>query len=274
MKVSPFKYSGRKLQFVDQINSLYNNLFFSLDTSELTYVEPYCGSASVFFNLTSEFKKYIISDIDRNVVEIMKAIKNNPYTVYWALYESVKNQFGDIKNSKDAYYAFRNWFNENYWGTCDKVEGLYLQLLFGSCINSMARFGPSGFNQGYGNALFVLSKEEYDVAHIKLQKTEIYNMSFEKLQESILVKYDEHKLFFFFDPPYIKRGAAYHQFDEDEHSKFIKYLNNCKGKWIYTDIYENQVKFPFMILRENMTNTAPNTKKEKLDNKEVAFYKI
>lgn len=274
MKVSPFKYSGRKLQFVDQINSLYSNLFFSLDTSELTYVEPYCGSASVFFNLTSEFKSYIISDIDRNVVEIMKAIKENPHTVYWTLCEQVKSDFGDIENSKDSYYAFRDWFNKNRWGKGGKVEGLYLQLLFGACINSMARFGPTGFNQGYGNRLFLLSKEEYDAAHRRLQKTEIYNMPFEKLQESILVNYNESELFFFFDPPYIKRGAAYHQFDEDEHFKFIKYLSNCKGRWIYTDIYENQVKFPCIILRENMTNTGPSTKKEKLDNKEVAFYKI
>ena len=47
MIVSPFKYSGRKLKYVNQINSLYKNLFFSLNTNNLIYVEPYAGSASI-----------------------------------------------------------------------------------------------------------------------------------------------------------------------------------------------------------------------------------
>lgn len=107
MKVSPFKYSGTKLQFVDQINGIYKNLFFSLDTSNLIYIEPYAGSASVFFNLTSEFKSYIISDIDRNVIQILKSLKENSYDTYWKICEEVKTQFGDIRNSKESYYSSR-----------------------------------------------------------------------------------------------------------------------------------------------------------------------
>lgn len=270
--VSPFKYSGRKVKYVDKINGLYKNLFFSLDTSDLIYVEPYAGSASVFFNLVSDFKTYIISDIDRNVIRIHRSLQEAQYSKYLSIIESVKSEFGDIRESKDAYYSFREWFNQNHWQKETTEEGLYLQLLFGSCINSMARFGKNGFNQGFGNRLYLLSEEEYGLIHKRLQRAQLYCLDFETLKATVLSKFSETDLFLFLDPPYISRATSYRTLEADEHQAFLKYLNETKSKWIYTDIYENQIPHKYFILRNEMSNTSPLSKKEKLSNTEVAFY--
>lgn len=272
MIVSPFKYSGRKLKYVNQINSLYKNLFFSLNTNNLIYVEPYAGSASIFFNLTSEFSSYIISDIDRNVIRIHKSLKDASYDDYVSIINEVSEKWGNIKDDKIAYYNFRNWFNLNIWNSDDIKEGLYLQLLFSSCINSMARFGKNGFNQGWGNRLYIIGEYEYKHIHKVLQRALIYNYSFEDLNKNILYKENEESLFYFLDPPYINRATSYRTLEYEEYQKFIDFLNNTKSKWIYTDIEENQIKFPYIVLREEMNNTSPLSKKEKLQNKEVAFY--
>ena len=127
----------------------------------------------------------------------------------------------------------------------------------------MARFGKNGFNQGFGNRLFLISEEEYEVIHRRLEKTELYNLDFDTLKSTILSKLNEKELFIFLDPPYISRATSYRTLEKNEHSDFINYLNMTKSKWIYTDIHEDQVKFPYIILRDEMNNTSPLSKKRK-----------
>ena len=109
--------------------------------------------------------------------------------------------------------------------------------------------------------------------HEKLQKAELYNMSFEDLSENVLKKYDEKDLFMFVDPPYIKREVySYKGLEKSQYDRFIEFLSSFKGKFIYTDIHDDQLDMNYIVLREKMNNTKPASKKESLDNKEVAFY--
>ena len=270
-ELAPFKYSGRKLAFVDKINSIYNNMFFSLDTSKLTYIEPFCGSASVFYNLSSSFKDYILNDLDSNVVKIHSAIKENPLSTYKDFISYVKKNWPSLKD-KDCYYDFRNYFNQNVWQKNDPLEGFWLQFLFNTCINSMARFGPNGFNQSYGSRTgeSFTTDRMYTHFHNRLQKATIFNKDFFELVKEIGVK--EEDQFLFLDPPYIRREAAYKTISEDFYESFLNLLKGTSGKFIYTDIDEGQLDFPKLVLRESMNSTAPSSLKQKTNMTEVAYY--
>lgn len=268
---APFKYSGRKLNFVDPINSLYNNMFFSVDSKNLTYIEPFLGSGSVFYNLTLTFKDYILNDLDPNVIKIHSAIKENPLSTYKDFLSFVQKNWPDLKD-KECYYEFRNYFNDNVWGKNDPLEGFWLQKLFNSCINSMARFGPNGFNQSYGNR----TGDQYETDqmyvhfHDRLQRATLFNLDFFELLKELGL--NESEQFLFLDPPYIRREAAYETISNDFYSSFITLLKNHSGKFIYTDIDECQLDMPKIILRDSMNSTAPSSLKEKTNLTEVAYY--
>ncbi len=268
---APFKYSGRKLAYVDQINSIYHNMLFSLDTKKLTYIEPFLGTGSVFYNLTLPFKEYILNDLDTNVIKIHKAIKENSLSTYKDFLSYINKNWPSLKD-KECYYDFRNHFNKNIWKKNDPFEGFWLQFLYNTCINSMARFGPNGFNQGFGDRTGkrFATDEMYTYFHDKLQRATLYNMDFFKLLKELNVK--ESEQFLFLDPPYIRREAAYTTISEDFYSTFISYLENHSGKFIYTDIDENQLNMSKLILRDSMNNTAPSSLKEKTNMSEVAYF--
>ena len=116
-----FRYSGAKDRFVDSINSYIDK------TNNKVYCEPFAGSCAVLFNLNKEFDKYIINDIDRNIIRMYKSFKEIDYKYYNDTFNKIQEAFGtfttdrrfcaDEKGNiqKQNYYNFRNWFNENHW---------------------------------------------------------------------------------------------------------------------------------------------------------------
>ena len=178
MKYKFFRYSGAKDRYVDLINLFINQ------TNKSIYCEPFAGSGAILFNLQKEFDKYVINDIDRNIIRIYKSFKEISYEYYVLKVNEVFDKFGkfisdrrfspnNIKNKeKENYYNFRNWFNENHWKSETIDEGIYLHMLANSCINSMLRFGPNGMNQGYGNRCYLLDKINFERIYSVLQKTE------------------------------------------------------------------------------------------------------
>lgn len=107
MKNRIIRYLGSKIKFVDQINKLINY------SDKKIYVEPFLGSGAIFLNLTKEFDKYIINDIDTNIIRIFRSFKEIEYEDFYELYSSTIKLFGNL-NTKEGYYNFRKWFNENH----------------------------------------------------------------------------------------------------------------------------------------------------------------
>lgn len=250
-----FRYSGSKLKYATLINK-------HIKTSKKIYVEPFIGSGALLFNLDTEFDKYIINDLDRNIVQIYKSFKEIDYGYYIKILENIKNDFGDIKNSKESYYNFRNWFNENHWNTNTTLEGIYLHVLACSCINSMFRFGKNGMNQSYGNCFYSLNLRTFDNIKTILNKVEMHNGDYKDL-----LKEDA---FFFFDPPYFSQGSSYSGFTEHQYKEFLYLISN--KEYLYTDILNDYNSFikNRIVIRE-MTSTAPKSSKQKNNNIECLF---
>lgn len=249
MKNNLIKYAGTKIKYVDLINKHINQ------TDGTIYVEPFLGSGSVFLNLEKEFDRYILNDKDRNVIRIFKSFKDADYELFKACENTILEKFGDIKRDKESYYNFRNTFNKKLYLSDDITEGIYLYFLYNSCINSMARFGPNGFNQSFGKRFSTLTEEQFNKINVRLQNVELYNEDFFDLdipENSVM----------FLDPPYFyKQTKNYEIIDQTWYDNFIQYLKDSSNEIIYTDVDHKDIDWNKEIIRK-MQNISPNRREE------------
>lgn len=262
-----FRYAGAKDKYIDIISKHINRY-----KKGSIYIEPFLGSGAIFLNIEDKFDSYIINDLDSNIIRIFKSVKEGDYSDFLVFYEDVLSKFGDIKKDKNAFYAFRNRFNEKLWKTDTIFEGFGLLMLYSSCINSLARFGPNGFNQSYGNRLYKPSQENWNEAKIKLNKTTIYNTDFITLMNNLDSSIIDNSLMFL-DPPYFYGGdAGYKNLEEPYFREFIKYIEKSKAAIVYTDVKHEDLsnKWSHEIIR-TMQNISPNRKSEYTDQEALFF---
>lgn len=256
-KIRFLKYQGAKYNFIDIINEYINQ------SSATTYVEPFVGSGAVFFNLEKEFDRYILNDLESHLIMIYESIRDSSYSDFKDM-ENICTIKYDIKKNKNDYYTFRNKVNEI---DDEYIKGLGMYFLYNSCINSMARFGPNGFNSSYGNRFMTLSKEDYLTIQSKIKRAELNSIDFFELdipEDSLL----------FLDPPYIERPTSYETISEDFFNKLMEYIKNTNNDILYTDIDHDFLDLDKVIIRQNMKNTSPNRKNNNTNKTEVMFYKI
>jgi len=246
-----FRYSGSKFKYIKLVNNYINN------TSKTIYVEPFVGSGAIFFNLEKKFDKYILNDIDPNIINIYKVFKKISYLNYINELNFVKNEFGEFKSNKNIskecaktnYYNFRNFFNEKYYKSNTIKEGIYLFFLANSCINSMLRFGPNGMNQSFGNRFYILKENDFNKINTMLQHTKLYNKDFIE----IFKLYPD--ALFFLDPPYIIQKTSYTTLSEYKFKIFIDKLKTIE--YVYTDILNDYNQHLVGSFVRNIKSTSP-----------------
>lgn len=152
-----------------------------------TYIEPFVGGGSVFLYLKPQ--KAIISDLNIELINLYKGIKNYPHKV-WEIFKS-------FPEGKEAYYDTRDQCLLNKKTYYKAARTLYLNR---TCFKGMWRHNPQGqFNVGYGgeDRRWVITHE--NIIHLSriFKKAEICNFDFEQI-----ISVAEHGDFLFLDPPY------------------------------------------------------------------------
>lgn len=275
-----FNYAGSKIFCTSIINNLLNELSIkNIDT----YIEPFLGSGAIFYNLNllHNIKNKYINDIDFNIYLMHKSVQLSTYNDYLNIINNIKLNFPDIKNNKNNYYNFRNWFNKTFYSDLinkrlNITAGLYLLYLSTTCLNCILRFGPNGMNQSYGNREYIISENTFNTCKKILETTEITNISYDNL-----INFNNKNCIYFFDPPYELRNMPYtHNFNL---YKFIEYLININGKntlILYTDIENKKsdnllnYKFNKQIIRI-MRSISPNRKiGNEITGNEILYWKL
>ena len=217
---SPFFYVGDKYKIMPQIIELFPK-------SINNYYEPFLGGGSSVMYV--EAKKYILNDIDKNVIELHKYISSyskKQSSLFEQLFKVIKkyklscSYLGikvpdELKKkyiktyysmfNKENYINLRNDFNK----TNDTLK-LYLLLIYG--FNHMIRFNRKGeFNLPVGNVDF--NKNVYDALlnYLKFvddKEIEYSNNDYINFVKEI--KFNE-KDFMYLDPPYLISNSEYNK---------------------------------------------------------------
>lgn len=167
------------------------------------YVEPFCGSAAVFFGLRPQ--RAILSDANSWLVTTFVAVRDQP--------EAVFEQLQRMEWSKENYYAVRDAGLAAY----DTVD-LAARFIFlnANCFNGLFRTNRSGhFNVPYGGerAGAAPSFEKLSGASQLLRGATIECCDFESCVRSHVISGD----LVYLDPPFaIGNYRAFHQYRYDD----------------------------------------------------------
>lgn len=152
-----------------------------------TYIEPFVGGGSVFLFMNPS--KAIISDLNKDLIDLYKGIKLYPHKV-WEI-------FCQFPEGKEAYYQIR--------GAEYKTKPLYFRAartlyLNRTCFKGMWRNSPNGdFNVGYGgeSRRWVVTQKNILELSKAFKQAEIVNCDFDKTLGRV-----SNGDFVFLDPPY------------------------------------------------------------------------
>ena len=246
MKISPIFYMGNKKKLIKK--GLIDLFPKNIDTM----VELFGGSAIVSIN--SNANKYIISDIDNNLVSLYKLFKykdsdtiinhiNSRIDEYGLARERTKrNEFKDkekIELYKQAYMNFRGHYNK------DKNVLDFYTLMFYS-FSQQFRFNNKGdFNMPCGNDCFSKLNEEYikngcdffGRDNVCIGQADFRGLNIDNLGDNDFV---------YLDPPYLNTTATYNENngwnekDEDDLYNLCEELHSKGIKFGLSNVFENK----------------------------------
>ncbi len=198
----PFiKWAGGKGQLIEEISKrLPIGLGFSINK----YAEPFVGGGAVLFYLLSNynFKEVYISDINLDLINTYKIIRDNPYELI-SLLKTLKEQYTNTNSQKNFYYDVRNKYNtlkiNNDLNTNIEKAGLFI-FLNKTCFNGLYRVNRKGkFNVPRGSYKNPAICDEDNLINVSiLLKNVIIEWKDYKASKGFI---DENTLVYF-DPPY------------------------------------------------------------------------
>ncbi|MCG7536773.1 Dam family site-specific DNA-(adenine-N6)-methyltransferase [Pseudoalteromonas sp. OOF1S-7] len=181
------KWAGGKYALVEEITK---RLQAANEEAE-TLVEPFVGAGSVFLN--SHFKHYILNDINADLINLYKELQRTPDEFI----SDARKLFVELNNHPDAYYAYRQQFNESV----DVYERAILFLYMNRHgYNGLCRYNLKGiFNVPFGkykrpyfpeNELYFFSEKAQQATFTCLS----YEQVFKRVPDQAVV---------YCDPPYV-----------------------------------------------------------------------
>lgn len=256
-------YPGNKTTYLPTISNLVN----SVKNSVNWFVEPFAGSGTVSLSQSPRFLYIILNDLDYHIFKIHEAFK---YGSYEQLHEIIEEiwAFGNPEKVKEDYYTARNTLNKKYYkSNIGNKEGFYYWAISTFAINSLMRFGPSGFNQGWGNrgigrtaATRNMNERKFNEIHTAYRHIQLYNIDG---FEWIKIYENNNKALMFIDPPYVAKGSGIYSFSNEQHTELISLIKDCSNPIIYTNVFSEELlsnlgsNWNYKILRNSMGSRKP-----------------
>ena len=188
------KWVGGKRQLLDDIIPLLPDNFS-------TYVEPFVGGGALLFEIQP--KKAIVNDLNHELINLYKVIKDNPNELLLLLEEH------ELNNSEEYFYQIRALDrSESYDQMSDIEKAARIIYLNKTCYNGLFRVNQSGqFNSPYGkyknpnivNKPVVLAMANYFQNNNITLLNGDYKLALKKLRKGAFV---------YFDPPYMPISSS------------------------------------------------------------------
>lgn len=226
----------------------------------LTYIEPFCGGASVFFNKKPSAEE-VIGDINQGLIFILKALRDEPQefisklkkiryteTVFKkALQKSQKKEFDDYVEHATNEYVLR-------------------RMSRGGMKKAFAWSDRKrGGQPGDVNAWKTMLKELPRISQ-RLQKTTILCSNF----VDILKVWDEDNSLFYLDPTYLHSTRSEsatkvyeNEMTVEDHMNLLHLAKNARGKVIisgYSSPLYNRILKNWRVKKKNIANHSSQVK--------------
>ncbi len=224
----PFvKWAGGKTQLIKHIDS-------KISSNTHTYIEPFVGGGALLFYLLNHYpnlKNVVINDINADLIDTYKTIKNNVERLISLLLKWQKEYYkvlGNTEQKKEYYYAKRTLFNKR---NADKITQSALFIFLNkTCFNGLYRVNRKNeFNVPIGNYKkpLICDAENLTAVHFALQRVKILHGDFEQT-----LSFAENETLFYFDPPYkpLNKTSSFNAYAKDEFNdaEQIRLANFCK----------------------------------------------
>lgn len=240
------QYQGSKRKLAPQILQYMPKTFERL-------IEPFSGIAAISIAVAMEHRadSYVINDLNRPLVEVLKAAIETPSQLVDDYRKVWNEQFTYGENHVEHFFYVREKFNA---GQETPANLLYL---IARCVKGAVRYGSNGrFNQSpdkrrHGTNPDTLEKNVYAISALLKGKTSYYALDYHDIFE--MARLGD---LVYLDPPYqgvtnVRDNRYLSGVPFDEFSEAIKILNNkrvdylisydgsCNGKEYGEDLPES-----------------------------------
>lgn len=218
-----------------------------------TYIEPFIGSGALLLKLQP--KKWIINDLNKDLINIWNQVKNNPDEII-KIFKEFSKYFKPLSKTDKVKYCKEITSKIELMPYDIKRASIYLLMKFCVYMNNIIINNKFFFNS---LDLHILSRNKYYFLEENnynniLEVSEFLNNSkgqiFNKSYEIILDKAKGGD-FVFLDPPYIESHNYIFNYNKDEvldesfiHNlyKQVKKLDKRGVKWLMTQADTKQIK--------------------------------
>lgn len=241
------KWEGNKSKYIKKIEPFIPDF-------DGTYIEPFIGSGAVFLKVQP--KKWIINDLNSDLINIWKLVKNNPDYLINTI-EKFGEKFEEANLQEQTHLAKKNVLKINKLKSKDKKRAAtYLLMKLYSYMGQILRKGKfifQGFEMNIKNGhYYFLSEKYYNVLYsvseyLSETKGKIYNKDYKEI-----LKMAKKGDFVFLDPPYQGQFGFNYNKEEDVSHYFIKELkkqvqklDKKKVNWVMTQGHSKLIKETF-----------------------------
>ena len=198
-----------------------------------TYVEPFIGGASIFWNKDPATKS-VINDLDKEFVDGYKILKQIPITTDLTYIDNIPLKELQLK-----------------------VDSINDKSSLADRLLKVYKKSKGTFNQKSIGKLYKNVPIEPVIKHLQeykklLKKTTILNQDY----LTVIKKYDSPTTFFFLDPPYEKKGKTLYNNYAINYEEMNNVLKNLKGKFLLTINDSKYISDIFKGFNQKKMNTS------------------
>ncbi|HMO05106.1 MAG TPA: Dam family site-specific DNA-(adenine-N6)-methyltransferase [Kiritimatiellia bacterium] len=222
LRLNPiFRWAGSKRKQLSALESHWNTDF-------TRYVEPFAGSAALFFHLQPQ--QALLGDINAGLIEAYDVVRSKPDDLYHAV--------TSLPKGEDAYYVERD---KDPRCLCKFDRAVRFVYLNRHCFNGIFRTNTEGkFNVPYAHsrAGAIPPIEDFRRAALLLARASLKCADFGRILSSV-----RSGDFVFLDPPYaVASRRVFRQYDKRAFtprdlvrlSKHLYRIDECGAKFVMT----------------------------------------
>jgi DNA adenine methylase len=221
---SPLKWVGSKRLLRRRICQL-------IPRDHDIYVEPFAGSAAVFFfknsarmgNEPKPSRLEVLNDVDALLINLYKILQDDGF------FKQFLARLDYSLIARDLFMAYR----ASDWGSLDPVERAFrVYYIVKTSFGGLFRFNQDGqCNSPIASTAdkkarsFLFKKEPLIAAHERLKGVVVRDQDY----QAIIDEFDSPRTFFYIDPPYKTEYAYNKPFD---HELLARRCHDIKGKFV------------------------------------------